>query len=362
MRALARLTLLSALACDGEPAETATRCRACTIVVERALTIGGLEGPASFLGDPPVRQDSRGRIYVGNVGGFAVLVFDSAGTHVRTVGRQGEGPGEFEVMGSLAIDRFDTVYVFDRRLARATIISPDPEVVRTASALDASRAGPVTELPDGRFVITGLISRLGPAGYPLHVLGPDLQIERSFGADSGALPGLQFLEQSRTITAGTEGIWSSRRLEHAFELWSTDGRKLREIRHSAEWLPPAGPRRERRDGEPMPPPQPLIVAIDLDDAGYLWVLGSIADTGWKAPRTRLTEGGEYAVIEVQTPDEAFDTMIEVFDTTTGERVAALRHPLRFNQFARARTLAHRDELEDGRFLISMYRVSLASPP
>ena len=93
MRALARLILLSALACDGEPAERATRCRSCTIVVERALTIGALEGPTSFLGDPPVRQDSRGRIYVGNVGGFAVLVFDSAGRHVRTVGRQGEGPG-----------------------------------------------------------------------------------------------------------------------------------------------------------------------------------------------------------------------------------------------------------------------------
>ena len=51
-------------------------------------------------------------------------------------------------------------------------------------------------------------------------------------------------------------------------------------------------------------------------------------------------------------------MIEVFDTTAGHLVASLRHPLRFNQFARTRTQSHRDELEDGRFLISTYRLSL----
>ena len=91
----------------------------------------------------------------------------------------------------------------------------------------------------------------------------------------------------------------------------------------------------------LTPPAPIIVAIDVDDDCYLRLLGSVADTGWRRPRTRRIEDGEYAVIEVQTTDDAYDTMIDVFDTMTGDGVASTRHLLRFTQLAPTRTLAPR---------------------
>ena len=46
-------------------------------------TFGDLDGRASLLGDPFVRQDSRVRVYVPSYGNGGVLVFDSTGWRPR---------------------------------------------------------------------------------------------------------------------------------------------------------------------------------------------------------------------------------------------------------------------------------------
>ena len=68
----------------------------------------------------PEPQDSRVRVY------------DSTGTLVAAVGRRGEGPGEFQHLGSV-FWAADTLVVWDARLHRVTYLRPDGTVFRTAT-------------------------------------------------------------------------------------------------------------------------------------------------------------------------------------------------------------------------------------
>ena len=61
------------------------------------VTLGGEEdGPESFfsVSERTVGVDSAGRIYVLDTDGHRLLVFAGDGSHLRTLGREGEGPGE----------------------------------------------------------------------------------------------------------------------------------------------------------------------------------------------------------------------------------------------------------------------------
>ena len=66
-------------------------------------TIGSLDdGPSSFGRIRSVLLDGESNIFVADVVGRRIVVFDSSGTYLRTIGRTGGGPGEFEHPYSLA--------------------------------------------------------------------------------------------------------------------------------------------------------------------------------------------------------------------------------------------------------------------
>jgi hypothetical protein len=361
-RVRALVSLISVIACGSDGSSATTRCEGCSIAVVPGTTFGEIDGPASLLGDPPVRQDSRGRFYAASHATGGVLVFDSTRTYFRTIGRRGPGPGEFELITAILIDRFDTVYVFDGRHLRATVVSPSHTIIRTVRVPDAPPGGGSAILPDGRFVIASVKAGADRILHPIHVLDRNFMIDRSFGAGDEPIVIRDQLANGRLVAPDGAGrIWSSRLLEYVLELWSANGEKVREIRHDADWLPPHVPQRPWREGEPLPPPHPSIVGLSVDADDYIWVLGSVVDRNWKPPRVVRVRAG-FLPIDEQTKDEAYDTMIEVFDGRSGRLVASLRHPMSFNQFVSPRTLIHRDEREDGRFLITTYQLRLAVAP
>ena len=77
----------SQLITDGEPLE------ACEV-----LRLGeGLDVPEwlAFVRTPDLMLDAMGRVYVRGGQDAAIAVLDAEGGFVRTIGRKGEGPGEF---------------------------------------------------------------------------------------------------------------------------------------------------------------------------------------------------------------------------------------------------------------------------
>jgi outer membrane protein assembly factor BamB len=90
--------------------------------LEPITTIGAVEGPASFGQVSGIIVDDDGLIYVADSKAAEIRVFDERGTHVRTMGRRGEGPSEFGSLYSIAWIG-DTIAVLDPVNGRIGLMS-----------------------------------------------------------------------------------------------------------------------------------------------------------------------------------------------------------------------------------------------
>ncbi|MEX2281947.1 MAG: 6-bladed beta-propeller [Gemmatimonadota bacterium] len=98
------------------------------------LTIGAVEGPGphvfATIGDIEVAPD--GRIIVLERESNEIRIFDASGTHVRTAGRSGSGPGEFDAAHGLEwLPGTDSLLVNDGSANRYSIFDRDGRFVRS---------------------------------------------------------------------------------------------------------------------------------------------------------------------------------------------------------------------------------------
>ena len=124
-----------------------------------SLSIGSVEGggadelhrvaDATRLGD--------GRIVIANSGSAEVRVFNSDGSHERTWGSRGDGPGEFNADGPATVATWpgDSIAASDAvRRPRLSIFEMNGKHVRDV-ALNANPGRILDILPDGRILLQG---------------------------------------------------------------------------------------------------------------------------------------------------------------------------------------------------------------
>lgn len=73
--------------------------------------------------------DARGNVYVADAMNHRVDVFAPDGSQVSSIGRRGDGPGEFRTVTHVAVGRGDTLFVFDAQAQRVTRFAGLPEGV-----------------------------------------------------------------------------------------------------------------------------------------------------------------------------------------------------------------------------------------
>jgi 6-bladed beta-propeller len=122
MRAIG-ITLLAALpaAAVGQEVRTLPAAdRALAVDVDEVFRVGGADAPAwaSFDRIAQVGFDGAGRLYVLDSSLSNLVVVGRDGRHIRTTGREGGGPGEFQTPTGLEVGADGRVVVFDV-LARA---------------------------------------------------------------------------------------------------------------------------------------------------------------------------------------------------------------------------------------------------
>ncbi|HYR08175.1 MAG TPA: 6-bladed beta-propeller [Longimicrobium sp.] len=78
-------------------------------------TIGAVdgEGPEVFAQVVDVELDPLGRVWIADGQQHQIRVFDSAGTHVRSIGRRGGGPEEFNGIAGMSWAADGTLWVLD---------------------------------------------------------------------------------------------------------------------------------------------------------------------------------------------------------------------------------------------------------
>ena len=86
------------------------------VALEFVQKIGVTEGEDEnymFFLPLDIAKDAEGNVYVLDAGNYRIQKFDKNGKYLTTIGRKGEGPGEFMGPKKVCIDSNGTIYVFD---------------------------------------------------------------------------------------------------------------------------------------------------------------------------------------------------------------------------------------------------------
>jgi hypothetical protein len=167
------------------------------------LRIGSADGlaPEQFGRITAVMEDGRGRIFVLDGMAQEIRVFRSDGSFSHTIGRSGEGPGEFKAATGITLGRGDSLWVIDPVGGRYTVFDNAGRLVTSwnrpfQSFLDYWQGN---LQPDGSLLDWGLRfpeEEGGIAGRRI-VLQPWRFLPQGPSADS--LPPLEFEQNVATI-------------------------------------------------------------------------------------------------------------------------------------------------------------------
>ena len=103
-----------------------------TLAAEPLLSIGALDGAEAetLYQVNDIERLADGSWLISNGGTEEVRVFDASGAYLRTMGRRGEGPGEFVSLSRIFVLEGDSVAAYDSRQRRITVFDPAGEVAR----------------------------------------------------------------------------------------------------------------------------------------------------------------------------------------------------------------------------------------
>ncbi len=92
--------------------------------LEEDLSIGIEEGDEKYMLNQPqdIKVTDDGTIYIMDWGDTCIKVYDSEGGYLRTVGREGVGPGEFSTPGYMAISSDGEIFLMDGRNQRVVVL------------------------------------------------------------------------------------------------------------------------------------------------------------------------------------------------------------------------------------------------
>jgi hypothetical protein len=121
-----------------------------------ALSIGGLdaEEPYTLFRVTDAIRLNDGRIAVSSSASGDIRYFDETGTHIRTSGRTGGGPGEYQNPNQLYHGGGDSLLVVDASARRISVLDPDGDFVRV---FDIGEAAVIPRIV-GRFADGSLLA------------------------------------------------------------------------------------------------------------------------------------------------------------------------------------------------------------
>jgi hypothetical protein len=121
------------------------------------LEIGTLDGAPeyTFSSIPDLALTGDGSIVVSDGVTQELRLYDADGSYVRTLGRRGEGPGEFSSAPMIAGLADDTAFVFDVRTVRVTSFGLEGELIETTSLRtdEMGRPQSVIRQDDGTYLL-----------------------------------------------------------------------------------------------------------------------------------------------------------------------------------------------------------------
>jgi hypothetical protein len=300
-------------------------CPGCRLELHRVVEMGDARGPGRL--DRTLASwaaDSRGRILLASGWQVPVRVFGADGRFAGTI--QPALPGDTVPLsiGLVAVTAGDTVHLVDDLRGLHLVLDPDGNLARTHTPTPLRPASMRLLLPGGRAVGTGTVATRDNVGYPLHLLGPDGAVLRSFGADLAAdIPG-QTMDLRKLALAGPGAVWAGHLTRYGMERWTLEGERKAALVRDVPWFAPYTSMR----WQPDQAPNPLLMALRQDAAGRLWTVVRVADERWRDARPLVAD----TLLALRNPaaqydpEALYDTVVEVIDPACGRVLLSRRFP------------------------------------
>lgn len=174
--------------------------------------------------------DNQGRFYVCDIGNRRVQVYDENGTFVRSLGRQGQGPGEYSFPSSVLLDGAGDVFIN----SGFSFVVFGPDGVFKRNILPKTNLTRKTLGPGGT-IIGGPQPNYRDEGGPKHKLvqlGPDGEMLRTLAEFRayGASPGMMLFHwySGRLLFCprSEESLFYGYDLDYRVHVLDGDGREL----------------------------------------------------------------------------------------------------------------------------------------
>jgi len=285
--------------------------RACEIVLEKVASLSEGKDRGILMRAPVAVRARSGQWYLQASDLRRVVVFNPTGTVVKLLG--GFTRGVFVLPGA-----DDSVHIYDpvakvlHRVNDSLDLGPSPLPLLFT---------PDLILKDGHMIVAQQIPTRGLAGFPLHLMGPDGRLVRSFGVDQPVYrPDLPRL-MDRIVAPSPEGhLWTAAPGRYALQLWNrSTGALMKTLTVTSTWFVDS----DASSSDPQTRPKPILEALWQTDA-LIWVLARDADAKW-APKSAVPPQGERAVPLAEV-NAKYDWVLEALDPTSGRVLASLRFP------------------------------------
>ncbi len=89
--------------------------------------------------------DEQGRVFIADNQQHSILVFDADGNFVATIGRKGQGPGEFQDINAITANS-NRLYIFDDTLKRISVFSLDSLMLSSTFPINSGDVNHVEEV------------------------------------------------------------------------------------------------------------------------------------------------------------------------------------------------------------------------
>ena len=292
-------------------------CPDCRIELQPVVTLGYTDGDGAMPTiAAAVKVDSAGRYVVLLIDGSPPYLFGPDGSFVGRVGREGEGPGEFQMASALEVTG-GRIRLYDQGTGRLTEFDQELELLST-SQMPGMQVSQTLWLGEQRQVVNMLGMDSASIGYAVHFLGADMQAYA--------------LRDRHPVVAGDGGYMRHLAIDDAGQIWSTnrfgaprirqytpDGTLVAEWVADAEGEPPSFTYGDPENG--VPPSQQVFGAWVAD--GLVWVLSVVPDERWKTG-LRKVEGRVRIFYTLDDSVLAYDGLLEVFDPAQGTVLASRR--------------------------------------
>jgi hypothetical protein len=106
------------------------------ILFEEELSIGVEEGDENYMfgNDVAFNTDEDGNFYVTDWDKKRIQKYDPEGKYLLTIGRRGQGPGEFQNISKAKFDKDNNIYVTDIRSRKISFFTKEGKFLRVISS------------------------------------------------------------------------------------------------------------------------------------------------------------------------------------------------------------------------------------